>query len=94
MELLPNTLFSGTPSSGKADHDDHGDNDDDVFNHQININSSTISLLGQMLQCFLPYISSSFQCLGSFGLLSEYLITGWENEEATSNLCQEEEPAP
>lgn len=93
MELLPNTLFSGTPSSGKADYDDHND-DDGVFNHQININSSTISSLGRMLQCFLPYISSSFQCLGSFGLLSEYLITGWENEEATSNLCEEEEPAP
>lgn len=92
MELLPNTLFSGTPSSGKADHDDH--DDDDVFNHQINISSSTVSLLGQMLQCFLPYISSSFQCLRSSGLLSEYLITGWENEKATSNLCEEEEPAP
>lgn len=89
VELLPNTLFSGTltPSSGD-------DDDDDVFNHQININSSTVSVLGQMLQCLLLYIYSSLQCLRSSGLFSEYLITGWEIEKATSNLCEEEEPAP
>lgn len=88
MELLPNTLFSGTltPSSGK--------DDDDVFNHHVNINTSTISALGQMLQCRLPYIYSSLQCLGSFGLFSECLLTGQEIEKATSNLCEAEEPAP
>lgn len=88
LELLPSALFSGTltPSSGK--------DDDDVFNHQISIKSSTISTMGRMLQCPLPYIYPSLQCLRSFGLFSEYLITGWEIEKATSNVCEEEGPAP
>lgn len=90
MELLPNTLFSGTLTPSSGDDDD----DDDVFNHQINTNSSTTSMLGHMLQYHLLYIYSSLQCLRSSGLFSEYLITGWETEKATSNLCEEEEPAP
>lgn len=87
VELLPNTLFSGTltPSSGK--------DDDDVFMHQINMNTSTIPVLSQRLQCRPLYIYSSLQRLRSFGILSEYLITSWEIEKATSNLCEEEEPA-
>lgn len=59
-----------------------------------NITGSTISMLGQILQCLHPYIHSSLQCLRGFGVFSEHLITGWEIEKATSNLCKEEEPAP